>query len=130
MSNPLVQLPENEAIHILITKPGAIAGSDGQKEEIAASLPKPAEGKHWVYMPMAVYPLRFATALDADMFLDFVSKKQATDRFFVAPMVYEKQQNKWRVNKAYNEAKAELVVFVQQDVAPVAAPVAAPEVAQ
>ena len=132
IENPFAQLPSpesGEAIHILITKPGAIVGTETERKEIVGSLPKPPEGKHWEYQPLAAYPLRFATLTDADNFMHLLAEKQASDKFFVAPMVYEKQQNKWRTNKAYNTAEAELVVFVTKGdevVVPAPAPEAAP----
>ncbi len=129
IENPLVQFPTPEqgnAIHILVTKPGVHSGSIEQQQEVLKALPIPPEGKHWEYQPMALYPLRFATIHDADMFMEFLKKNQATDRFFVPPMTYEKQQQKWRVNKAYNEAHAELAVFVARDNVAAATPAEVP----
>lgn len=116
MNNPLVQFPTGgAAIHILITKPGAIIGTEAQREEIAAGLPKPMPGKHWVYQSMAMYPLRFATIHDADAFLESVGENKPTDRYFVPPMLYKEGSKTWHGNKAYNDAQAELVVFAQAD---------------
>jgi len=125
MNNPLVQFTsDTTAIHILITKPGAIIGTEAQREEIAAGLPKPPVGKHWVYQSMSMYPMRFATIHDADAFLESVGEKTPTDRYFVPPMLYKESTKKWHGNNAYNEAQAELVVFVQKDDVSVVPPAA------
>ena len=71
---------------------------------------------------MAAYPLRFATVHDYDGFLEALKEKHATDRYFVAPMLYDQRRQKWGVNKAWADAQAELVVFVQVDDAPVVPP--------
>ncbi len=120
-TNPLIQFPSGEnaeALHILITSPGAIIGTEAQREEIARGLPKPAAGKHWEYQSMSMYPLRFATIHDADAFLESLAAKQVTDRYFIQPMLYNETTKKWHGNKAYNEAHGELVVFVQKEDAP------------
>lgn len=98
-------------------------GTEAQREEIAASLPKPGPGKHWAYQSMSAYPLRFGSIHDADAFMEAISAQHATDRYFVAPMLHDDATKKWHVNPAYNKAEAELVVFVQQD-APAATEVA------
>lgn len=114
MNNPLIQFPSDKAaIHILITKPGAINGTEAQREEIAARMPKPEPGKHWAYQSMAMYPLRFGSIHDADAFMEAMANKEVTDRYFVQPMLYDEGSKKWHVNPAYNKADAELVVFVQ-----------------
>lgn len=114
---PLIQFPaSNKApIHVLITKPGAILGTDAQREEIAAALPKPNPGKHWQYQPMAQQPLRFATIHDGDAFMEAMGRKEATDRYFVAPMKFDEHQKKWKINPAWKNANGELVVFMQAD---------------
>lgn len=116
-NNPLINLPDNNTapIHIMVTKPGAIAGDEAQRQEIALALPKCETGKHWEYQPMAVQPLRFATSQDADGFLEALKEGKATDRFFVNPMRYDALRKKWCVNKSWGQAAGELVVFVQKD---------------
>ena len=116
--NPLINIPESNAncpIHIMITKPGAIAGSDEQRAEIGHALPSPAEGKMWAYQPIAAQPLRFSTMANADLFLKSIADKRPTDEYFVAPMVYNQKRQKWCVNINWAQAVGELVVFAQVD---------------
>ena len=117
--NPLVDMPQGaSAIHIIITKPGAIVGTPQQRQEIDQQLPLPEPGKHWQYQPMAVQPLRFATVQDADGFLAALKEGKATDSFFVAPMRYDELRKKWVINLAWAQAAGELVVFVQRENTP------------
>lgn len=114
--NPLINFPSNDCpIHIMVTRPGAIAGTDGQREEIATSLPKPMPGKAWAYQPIAAQPLRFATAEHADKFIQSINDKKPTDEFFVPPMLFNQRRNKWGVNPDWGNALGELVVFAQVD---------------
>ena len=114
--NPLINLTDNQCpIHIIISRPGAIAGTDGQREEIAASLPKPMPGKMWVYQPIAAQPLRFATAENADKFMRSLEEKKPTDEYFVPPMIYNQRRQKWGINPEWGAALGELVVFAQVD---------------
>lgn len=118
MLNPLINIPKSSdgcPIHIVITRPGAIAGTPEQRKEISDALPIIDDTKQWVYYPVSAVPLRFETMADGDQFLDALDQKKATDEFFVAPMIYDRKRSKWSINKNWAQANGELCVFAMVD---------------
>lgn len=114
---PATNLPEGAAtnpVHVIITPPNAIMGTEAARQQIIDSLPKPQPGHHWSYCPMGPQPLRFATSIDADGFMQDLAAGKHSDKWFVPVMRYDQLRQKWAINADWGRAFGELVVFMQE----------------